>query len=407
MARLNLRAWFGGHEPGPVFEDRLLGKKKKPVKRIKWKQPPPEEDENPHNVWKLAYADFMTAMMTFFLAMWLINAALKDKPLGMTSYFLPIKFGEPAPYSHGVRDVSRSGTGNAKITDIIPNDPDQAGKPAKPSAEVTDEGLFHNPFPLLTDLARQAEVTVKAAGHPDGLLGDGKTHDTFLNDYILTPVRQWIASLQGSGPESGTADSLPPPPATEGTRNEKAPDAAGGPQEQMLANPKTGPVSKEQQKLIENQKTATQLGRDLSTLAGTLPEAFRPNVEVSANADGILISLTDGAQFNMFKIASAVPSPTLVLFLEKLGDLLNKYPGGIIVRGHTDARPYAGDPYGNWRLSANRATMTYYMLIRGKAADKRFLALEGFGERELKNKADPLAAENRRIEILIRPPGQS
>jgi chemotaxis protein MotB len=33
--------------------------------------------DEPHHggVWKIAYADFMTAMMAFFLVMWLINAA--------------------------------------------------------------------------------------------------------------------------------------------------------------------------------------------------------------------------------------------------------------------------------------------------------------------------------------------
>ena len=389
---MNLRAWFGGHQPTPTFEDRLSGKKKKASKRVKWKQPhPDEEDEDSHAIWKLAYADFMTAMMTFFLAMWLINAALKDKPLGLTNYFNPIKFGEPAPFSHGLRDVSRRGSGNAKISEIVPNDP-KTGKPPNAAAEqIEDETIFRNPFPLLADLASQAEVTVKAAGHPDGLPGDGKSHDTFINDYILTPVRQWIAGAfwHGSDPDAGTA--LQPPEET-----------ATALQEQTAE-----PVPKERQKLIENEKKATRIDKELSSLTGALPEQFRPNVQVTANSEGVLISLTDGTTFNMFKVASAVPSPALVYYLEKLGILLDKYPGGIIVRGHTDARPFAGDPHGNWRLSANRATMTYYMLMRGKVSDKRFLALEGFGERELKNKADPLAAENRRIEILIRPPAES
>ena len=51
--------------------------------------------------------------------------------------------------------------------------------------------------------------------------------------------------------------------------------------------------------------------------------------------------------------------------------------------------------------------MTYYMLVRGKVDDSRFLALEGYGDRNLKNKADPLAGENRRIEILIKGPEAS
>ncbi|MGP0040195.1 MAG: OmpA family protein, partial [Rhodomicrobium sp.] len=114
------------------------------------------------------------------------------------------------------------------------------------------------------------------------------------------------------------------------------------------------------------------------------------------------ISLTDDANFSMFKIASPEPCPQLVLVLQKVGELINKYPGQIIVRGHTDGRPYAGDRYGNWRLSVNRATMAYYMLLRGKLDESRFLALEGYADRNPKNKADPLAGNNRRIEILIK-----
>jgi chemotaxis protein MotB len=420
MARMNLRAWFGGHQPAPTFEDRLPGRTKKPFKRIKWKHPPPDdEDEDSHAIWKLAYADFMTAMMTFFLAMWLISAALKDNPTGLTSFFVPIRLGSQAPFSHGIQDVTRRGSGNAKVTQIVPSDPSQPGKPSKAATDAEEEAIFNNPFPLLTDLSTQAETAMKAAGNPAGLPGDGKTHDTFLDDYFLTPIRRWIAGApwHENAPLGGT-EATPPLNATAiatGDPNMPAPPAAlqevapASPQPQKAANPKADltPKEAERQKLIEHEKQAAQLDNELSNLTGSLPEPYRPNVEVKAISEGILICLTDGTNFNMFKIASAVPSPALVYFLEKLGNILAKYPGGIIVRGHTDGRPYAGDPHGNWRLSANRATMTYYMLIRGKAGDKRFLALEGFGERQLKNKADPLAGENRRIEILIRPPEQS
>ena len=104
----------------------------------------------------------------------------------------------------------------------------------------------------------------------------------------------------------------------------------------------------------------------------------------------------------MFKVASAEPSPQLVLVLEKIGNVLNKQPGKLVVRGHTDSRPYAGDAHGNWRLSVNRANMAYYMLLRAKVEDSRFLAVEGYADRSLKNKTNPLAAENRRIDILIK-----
>ena len=37
--------------------------------------------------WKVAYADFMTAMMAFFLLMWLLNATTEEQKSGLASFF--------------------------------------------------------------------------------------------------------------------------------------------------------------------------------------------------------------------------------------------------------------------------------------------------------------------------------
>ena len=39
--------------------------------------------------WKVAYADFVTAMMAFFLLMWLLNATSEDTRKGLADYFSP------------------------------------------------------------------------------------------------------------------------------------------------------------------------------------------------------------------------------------------------------------------------------------------------------------------------------
>ena len=44
--------------------------------------------------WKIAYADFVTAMMAFFLLLWLINMTTPQQKLGIANYFAP-----PAPLS--------------------------------------------------------------------------------------------------------------------------------------------------------------------------------------------------------------------------------------------------------------------------------------------------------------------
>lgn len=39
--------------------------------------------------WKVAYADFVTAMMAFFLLMWLLNATTEEQRKGLADYFNP------------------------------------------------------------------------------------------------------------------------------------------------------------------------------------------------------------------------------------------------------------------------------------------------------------------------------
>ena len=58
-----------------------------------------DHDEGHHGgVWKIAFADFMTAMMCFFLVMWLINAANEQTKAAVASYFNPVKLIDRFPH---------------------------------------------------------------------------------------------------------------------------------------------------------------------------------------------------------------------------------------------------------------------------------------------------------------------
>jgi chemotaxis protein MotB len=46
--------------------------------------------------------------------------------------------------------------------------------------------------------------------------------------------------------------------------------------------------------------------------------------------------------------------------------------------------------------------MASYMLVRGGVDEGRIERIEGYADRQPRNPADPKAAENRRIEILVR-----
>lgn len=62
---------------------------KRPIIVIKKKK---DGDHGHHGgAWKLAYADFVTAMMAFFLLLWLLNSTSHEQKLGISYYFEPIK----------------------------------------------------------------------------------------------------------------------------------------------------------------------------------------------------------------------------------------------------------------------------------------------------------------------------
>jgi chemotaxis protein MotB len=127
-----------------------------------------------------------------------------------------------------------------------------------------------------------------------------------------------------------------------------------------------------------------------------------PHVDVKVVGDGVLISLTDDYEFGMFAIASAEPRPAMVVVMDKMARILAARSEPLIIRGHTDRRPYRTAAYDNWRLSAARAHMAYVMLTRGGIEEKRFERIEGYADRSLRVPDDPEAAQNRRIEILLR-----
>jgi chemotaxis protein MotB len=52
--------------------------------------------------WKVAYADFVTAMMAFFLLMWLINTTTPEQRRGIADYFAPQSIAQTSSGSGGV-----------------------------------------------------------------------------------------------------------------------------------------------------------------------------------------------------------------------------------------------------------------------------------------------------------------
>ena len=77
--------------------------------------------------WKVAYADFVTAMMAFFLLLWLLGATTENQRKGLADYFTPtlVKLREQSAGSDGM-------LGGSSITEVdnYPNRQGQTGNQA-------------------------------------------------------------------------------------------------------------------------------------------------------------------------------------------------------------------------------------------------------------------------------------
>src|SRR6185437_9922746 len=85
------------------------------------------EDEHHGGAWKIAFADFMTAMMAFFLVLWIISATDKNTKTLIARYFNPVKVEEPAKAQKGIHGAPEKGAIYAPEED---NGAPNAGKPS-------------------------------------------------------------------------------------------------------------------------------------------------------------------------------------------------------------------------------------------------------------------------------------
>jgi len=58
--------------------------------------------------WKVAYADFVTAMMSFFLLLWLLNVTTDIQKRGIADYFEPTIASKSQSGAGGVLEIGRA-----------------------------------------------------------------------------------------------------------------------------------------------------------------------------------------------------------------------------------------------------------------------------------------------------------
>ena len=85
--------------------------------------------------WKVAYADFVTAMMAFFLLMWLINTTSPEQKRGIADYFAPASVSETTSGAGGILAGTALGKDGAKQ-----NGSQSIVQDASPDAKKPTEG---------------------------------------------------------------------------------------------------------------------------------------------------------------------------------------------------------------------------------------------------------------------------
>ena len=171
--------------------------------------------------WKVAYADFVTAMMAFFLLLWLLGATTEKQRKGIADYFTPtlVKLKEQSAGSNGMLGGSsitdadnypnRAGqTGTKAMT--IPRD--TTGCPKECAEKIRRVQKMQERLaaklegnPRLSKLARQVRLIDTAEGIRIDLVDDADFSMFQLGTTVLTPqAAELLGAIAATiGPEAG------------------------------------------------------------------------------------------------------------------------------------------------------------------------------------------------------------
>ena len=316
--------------------------------------------------WKVAYADFVTAMMAFFLLMWLLNATTEEQKRGLADYFSPNNL------------MSRTNSG--------------FGAPFGGTTPNVDGSLASD---------RGAVQLVTGPTHPNIQADDAD------GDVPATPARQQMngPSLLTMAESGGIASATT---ASAATLLAAPPDVVRPLVDQPVANrPVPPPVSKEaiaqaareQREHAAFEHAAEQIReavRSDPALAGLANQ-----LAIDLTPEGLRIQIMDEEHQPMFAFGASALNERARALLSKVAPVLLRLTESIAIDGHTDAAPYRGGDRSNWELSAERANATRRLLTDAGVPEARFRSVAGHADRDPLLPADPLAAANRRIAILV------
>ena len=336
--------------------------------------------------WKIALADMMTAMMAFFLLMWLLGATNKDQRKGLGEYFRAKTSLLTLSNTAGTAGLMAGKT--IGETDGFP-DPAVSNNIMQPVVTVAStDSTDRNKAPEgVQSQTEQNDEGVGKSGSSDGKKAGGDSSQAGTGAKTKDPEGKSGTSKTGESEGQGKADA----------------GQAGG--DQTKSTPSE--MTEEQKKAAAaatDQKAFEKIEKDIKATLDQNPDLKKiaGQMKFVRDKEGLRIEIIDQSDFAMFAIGTTNFLPKAQELMNDVAKSIKDIPNKVAIRGHTDGFSYSqADKMNNWRLSAQRADSTRRFLNNAGIDEKRFVKIEGVADREAFNPDNPLDPRNRRISITV------
>ncbi len=350
--------------------------------------------------WKVAYADFVTAMMAFFLLMWLINATSEEQRRGLADYFSKSNI-----FSHQTSGSGKPFGGKTPFEDgsmVSDRGAEQVVMGAAEAVQDVDQDNGETPAQVQPDPNQNDDLNPGGkdlTGSGNGLPGNTRT---FRAD-------DGKPGRGDSGPAApgGKMDAAPQTAATtaiSGTTPPPATTPGATPGATSAAMPPIPPAAaKDADPRKTEEESFQKAARDIRAAIASDP-ALRDlarQLAIDETPEGLRIQILDEDKRPMFDLGASTPNERARELLAKITPVLNRLPERLSIGGYTDAAPYRGGGKSNWDLSTERANATRRYLADAGLPEDRFQSVTGHADRDLLLPGDPLAAANRRIAVVV------
>lgn len=312
--------------------------------------------------WKVAYADFVTAMMAFFMVMWLLGQADTPTRRAIASYFR-----KPGIFDHASPEVLDFG--GAGIL------PDSYQPPRIKDASANEKWEVRQRLPTLKE---EIEEELRRGSR-----------------------FKRLAKEKPTDPNDPKAPLIPVPPEKRGASIRPVP-----------ANDRESPIGSYENefnaaaKFEGHKKVMEAVGEEIRKKIILSPELknLLGDIKVKVEDDGIQLEIMDTEETSMFASGSAKMLPRTAESFQKLATFIEPIPSTIEILGHTDAKPFTSNRsvFTNWELSTMRANEARRVLENSNIAPERFVGVVGKAATQLKDTQDPFGAKNRRISLKLR-----